>query len=271
MQEHTTAAASAKAANTAATIVVRGVTLKMALDTSGGVVCLHQQKQQANNSKPERFTSSESLDMVHRLRAASDAVLVGVGTALADDPSLLVRRNVAVGGAANNKRQPLRVVIDPSLKLLHSTYSNYQLLTDGYPLVIYHSQEAVEELDDKCSSAVQLVYLKPESSSSSSSRLSVMQIVDDLKQRFGVQHIMVEGGPATARAFLEANCVDRCILVKAPNVTFREPLPSGITDAVLQQQASLVRLGTIDSGGDAMECWSRPGVPWPAAELTDWP
>ena len=117
--------------------------------------------------------------------------------------------------------------------------------------MIYHAPKVVEELDDKGSSVAQLVYLKTESSSSSRNgdRLSARLIVDDLKQRFGVQHLMVEGGPVTARAVLQANCVARCILVKAPNVTFSEPLPSGI-DAVLQHQ--LVRLDRLGRGRHGM-------------------
>ena len=57
-----------------------------------------------------RWINAEAaLDHVHRLRAAVDAVLVGAGTAVADDPILNVRR---VAG-----RNPARVVIDPSMRL----------------------------------------------------------------------------------------------------------------------------------------------------------
>ena len=76
------------------------VTLKLAMDRQGAVDDL------SNSSY--RFTSPESLDAVHRLRRASDAVLVGVNTVIRDDPSLTVRRVPLVPGAA----QPLRVVLD---------------------------------------------------------------------------------------------------------------------------------------------------------------
>ena len=112
---------------------IRGITLKMAFDVSGGVAC-------RSETRPERFTCSESLDMVHRLRSNSDAVLIGVGTAMVDNPSLLVRRNITV------TKQPLRVIIDPTLRFITSPSSSrssqhnnsYQLLTDGYPVAIFH-------------------------------------------------------------------------------------------------------------------------------------
>ena len=76
------------------------VTLKLAMDRQGAVDDL------SNSSY--RFTSPESLDAVHRLRRASDAVLVGVNTVIRDDPSLTVRRVPLMPGCA----QPLRVVLD---------------------------------------------------------------------------------------------------------------------------------------------------------------
>ena len=75
------------------------VTLKLAMDQQGAVDDL------SNNSY--RFTSPESLDAVHRLRRACDAVLVGVNTVIRDDPRLTVRRVPL----APRHCQPLRVVL----------------------------------------------------------------------------------------------------------------------------------------------------------------
>mmetsp|Transcript_16695 Transcript_16695/g.34285 ORF Transcript_16695/g.34285 Transcript_16695/m.34285 type:complete len:189 (-) Transcript_16695:1948-2514(-) len=62
-----------------------GITLKIAFDSQGGVADL-------SSEKSERFTCGESLDMVHRLRRVSDAVLVGRSTVEIDDCTLTVRR-----------------------------------------------------------------------------------------------------------------------------------------------------------------------------------
>jgi riboflavin-specific deaminase-like protein len=232
---------------------VSGITLKVALDLSGGVAC-------RSEVRPERFTSPESLDMVHRLRAQSDAVLVGVGTAIADNPSLLVRRGLTV------QEQPLRVVIDPTLRLISSPkYEEYQLLTDGYPTLIYHCQTHVD--CSISSTGVRLAYLP--SLKVDSTQISVTEVVQHLRQHFEVQHLMVEGGPKTAEAFLQAQSIDRCLLVQAP-IQFHDPVPSGISRAVLEA-ASLRFLGSIPSGRDVIECYSKSALQWPSPDLHSWP
>ncbi len=248
---------------------IRGITLKMALDANGGVAC-------RSEVRPERFTSTESLDMVHRLRSQSDAVLIGVGTALVDNPCLLVRRNITV------TEQPLRVIIDPSLRfVIQSSLSqhnhSYQLLTDGYPLIIFHSRNDTKTNPTLCSvvtklpSSVQLKYVSPidDMNFSNASRLDVKQIWDHLQKIYNVEHLMVEGGPTTARLFLQSKLIDRCILVHAP-IRFSDPIIANITPTVLRS-ANLTRLGSIPSGQDILECWSRPDLPWPANSARDWP
>jgi len=200
-----------------------------------------------------------------------------------------VRRGVAY------REQPLRVVIDPSLELLLLTtpgddddddasededdeQQQYQIFTDGYPTVVYHCQHDVDDslldLDERC---VTIVYLEPSSTAladgnNKKPRLSPHAIVQDLRDRFGVEHLMVEGGPETARQFLLDDLVDRCLVVRASSVQFAEPLPSGITDQVLSK--CMVRLGSLPSGDDGVDeitCWSRPDLPWPTENLSDWP
>ena len=81
---------------------------------------------------------------------------------------------------------------------------------------------------------------------------------------------MVEGGPATAMSFLEAGLIDRAIVVRATSVTFKNPVPSGLSDEVLLG-CGLEKLGCYDLDVDAVECWSRPGLPWPMEGLGSWP
>ena len=80
---------------------VTGVTLKMAFDTSYAVA-------DASEDKSERFTCSQSLDLVHKLRRWSDAVLVGRSTVQIDNCTLTVRR---VPLLPSGKKQPARIVI----------------------------------------------------------------------------------------------------------------------------------------------------------------
>jgi len=236
--------------------VVTGVTLKIAFDSSPvwGVADLSE-------TKSERFTSPDSLDMVHRLRRESSAVLVGRGTVERDDCSLTVRR-VELG---DGERQPVRVVLDPSLSLIGGDYT---ILKDGLPTIIYHLQtEDKDEALKAISDSVTFVGLSPSDRSDRFS-ISPSEVVEDLATR-GLQHIMVEGGPATARAFLEAHVVDRAILVRAP-IEFEIPVPAQM-DVNTLKSAGLQMMGTAVMGGDTVEYWTRDGLPWPKSELPMWP
>ena len=99
--------------------------------------------------------------------------------------------------------------------------------------------------------------------------MSVEQVWSDLSRRFHVKHLMVEGGPTTARAFLEAGLVGRVILVQA-NVGFQKPLLSNFSEATFLK-AGLELRGTDTLGVDQVQYWTRPNAPWPSAKLNEWP
>ncbi|MDE0557374.1 MAG: bifunctional diaminohydroxyphosphoribosylaminopyrimidine deaminase/5-amino-6-(5-phosphoribosylamino)uracil reductase RibD [Candidatus Poseidoniaceae archaeon] len=88
------------------------VTVKMAVDRNGSV--------DDRSKDAGRFTSQQCLDLVHQMRADSDAILVGVETVVRDNPSLLVSR-------VETSKQPLRIVIDPNARIPEDC----QVLNDG--------------------------------------------------------------------------------------------------------------------------------------------
>jgi len=235
---------------------VTGVTLKMAFDSSPvwGVADLSE-------TKSERFTSPESLDMVHRLRRESSAVLVGRATVERDDCTLTVRR-VELG---DGKVQPVRVILDPSLSLIGGDYA---IMKDGLPTIIYHLQtENLDETLKGTSDAVTFVGLSPSDLDNRSS-ICPLEVVKDLETR-GLRHIMLEGGPATALAFLEARGVDRAILVRAP-IEFEIPMPAHMDEDTMKR-AGLKMIGSSVIGGDNVEYWTRDGLFWPNSDLPMWP
>ena len=247
-----------------ATPIVTGITLKMAFDssTTWGVADLSE-----NNS--ERFTSPESLDMVHRLRRESCAILVGRTTVERDNCTLTVRRGVELG---HGKCQPVRVVIDPSLRLINDG-QEHSILNDGLPTIIYHVQgsEVSTAARQQNDSITFVELIQPDNNNIDGRRntlISPTDIVQDLANR-GLRHVMVEGGPATARAFLDACVVDRAILVKAP-IKFNIPVPAGMNASTLIR-AGLQLIGTGSMGGDTIEYWTRNGLPWPTLQLNQWP
>lgn len=240
---------------------VTGVTLKMAFDENWAVA-----DDAAVTS--ERFTSPSSLDLVHLLRRASDAVLVGKSTVQRDNCTLTVRRVPLF-----QQKQPVRVVVDPNLSLLlpdTNDDAQYALFHDGLETIVYCRQDALLfENKEKipANNHVQLVPL-PTTHNDDHDKISTVDILTDLGQR-GIHHVMVEGGPATALHFLQQETVDRAILIRAP-IQFSQPVESTMSMDTLIH-AGLILLGTSTSEGDVVEYWSRVGVPWPTDKLTDWP
>ena len=255
-------------------INVEGVTLKMAFDTGYAVA-------DSSELKSERFTCPESLDLVHKLRRNSDCVLVGKGTVVRDDCTLTVRRVELFDG----KKQPVRVVIDSKLQILDDgngdsdgDETGYKMLKDGLETIVYHSCQDNQLSDFHANNQnLQVVNVGVSTSTSkttstaSTSMISPKKIIQDLNAK-NINHIMVEGGPATAIQFLKEKVVDRAILIRAP-VTFIDPVPSGMADDMLRE-AGLVRLELEDElmcGDDTVEYWVREGDNWPTPNVADWP
>jgi diaminohydroxyphosphoribosylaminopyrimidine deaminase/5-amino-6-(5-phosphoribosylamino)uracil reductase len=131
---------------------------------------------------------------VHRVRAAVDAIVVGVGTVAADDPHLNVRH---VAG-----RNPARVVIDPNGRLPET--ARCLAGDDGCRRIVVRSVAAplpkgVEELHIE----------------SDAGRLCPKAIVDGLF-RLGLRSMLIEGGAHTVSAFLAAGALDRLHVLVAP-------------------------------------------------------
>ena len=143
------------------------------------------------------INGAAGLDHLHRLRALVDAVVVGIGTALADDPQLTVRR---VSGP-----QPARVVIDPEGRLPKSA----RLLADDNVRRIVVTANGVQPALPKGSEIVELP--------KSNGEIAPAAIVAALAER-GLKRILVEGGPDTVSRFLRAGCLDRLHVVVAPIV-----------------------------------------------------
>ncbi|VEU41092.1 unnamed protein product [Pseudo-nitzschia multistriata] len=273
--------------NENALYVPKGITLKIAFDSQGGVADL-------SSEKSERFTCGESLDMVHRLRRVSDAVLVGRSTVEIDDCTLTVRRVPLLpldkepsNGTAPKakKKQPFRVVLDPNLDL---ELDQFKIFQDGLETIVIHALSDSDLVDAGSKStsademgnsyfvkstkkefpAVTFLGLQP-IIDQDKLRLCTRQVRDILAEEFGIHHIMVEGGPNTALQFLRDKTVDRAILVYAP-ISFKDPLLSNISTSVLEQ-AGLEPIEGYKLGVDSLKCYSRPELSWPSTPIKSWP
>jgi 3,4-dihydroxy 2-butanone 4-phosphate synthase/GTP cyclohydrolase II len=137
----------------------------------------------------------------HALRAACDAVLVGVGTVIQDDPQLTVRM---VPGAS-----PLRVVLDSTLR---TPWSARVLEPDAATMII--TTDASEDADrSRLRDAGVAVRVVP----SSASGVDVSAALAVLR-RSGVRSLLVEGGAGVITSLLGAGLVDRLIVGTAPKI-----------------------------------------------------
>lgn len=136
-----------------------------------------------------------ALDHLHRLRAVVDAVVVGIGTALADDPMLNVRR---VPG-----KNPARVVIDPRGRLPHEAR---MLAGDGAALAVVTTPGTSTP---PALSRIELARCR------SGNGFAPADVVGALFAR-GWRRILVEGGAQTVSSFVDAGVIDRLHVLVAP-------------------------------------------------------
>ena len=144
-------------------------------------------------------TGPEARALVHTLRDGVDAVLVGAGTARADDPRLTAR---LPGG-----RDPLRVVLDSRLRLPDELRLFRQ--RSAAPTLVAHASGRPPARPRRG-----VEYLRCRSRRG---RVDLADLLARLGQR-GVTHLLVEGGGEVARSLLDAGLVDRLLLFLAPRL-----------------------------------------------------
>jgi diaminohydroxyphosphoribosylaminopyrimidine deaminase/5-amino-6-(5-phosphoribosylamino)uracil reductase len=155
---------------------------------------------------------------LHRLRALVDAVVVGVGTALADDPQLTVRR---VSGP-----HPARVVIDARGRLPGGAKL---LANDGVRRLVVTAAGARPPLP----SDVEIVDI-----ARTDGKIAPAAILAALAER-GLRRVLIEGGADTVSRFLAAKCLDRLHVMVAPIIlgsgraSFALPPIARVDEAVL--------------------------------------
>jgi diaminohydroxyphosphoribosylaminopyrimidine deaminase/5-amino-6-(5-phosphoribosylamino)uracil reductase len=174
------------------------VTLKLAVSLDGAIAAASQARRW--------LSGEESRAYVHRLRARSDAVAVGIGTVLADDPLLTVRHG------RRPRVAPLRVVFDRTARL-----------PPGARLV-------------KTARRVPTLVLAERADEARAARLADAGVhverADDLPgalqvlHRRGVRSLLVEGGAGLAGAMLAAGTVDRLIIFQSPVLLGDGALPA---------------------------------------------
>ncbi len=180
------------------------------------------------------ITGHESRQEVHRLRDRLDAILVGLGTASNDDPSLTTRLKRGKG------HDPLRVVLDSSLQLSPTAK---MLGQDSLAATwIFCGPDAPEEnqqLLEEVGAKVKMVGLD------SAGQLDLGEVLDTLGQA-NLNSLLVEGGSAVHSSFLRQGLVDQVSLFMAPLFLGNESIPLvgnlGIDDVQQSRRLEITRL-----------------------------
>jgi diaminohydroxyphosphoribosylaminopyrimidine deaminase/5-amino-6-(5-phosphoribosylamino)uracil reductase len=171
------------------------------------------------------ISSAASRADAHQLRAVVDAILVGSGTVLVDDPQLTAREGDVVAD-----HQPLRVVLDRR----HRIPDDAQVLDDAAETVVLDTavpQFAMKALYDR-----------------------------------GVRHVLLEGGPTLAGAFVEARCVDEVIAYLAPTLLGAGPAALGDAGIGTLADAVMLEIESVSRLGDDIKVVGRPK----GAQRTGW-
>jgi len=179
------------------------VTLKWAQSLDGRIA--------ASTGDARWISCPESLKLAHRLRAEHDAVLIGINTALTDNPLLTVRHT--------RGHNPCRVILDSNLRFS----PNAAMFEEGSaPILIatrpYPPAEKAKHLGAR---GAELIWLP----ACENGTLDLGVLLDELGQR-GILYLMVEGGSRVLASFINQSLFDEIILVMAPILIGGDGIPS---------------------------------------------
>ncbi|MBV1700885.1 MAG: RibD family protein [Hyphomicrobiales bacterium] len=149
------------------------------------------------NGESRGINRAAALDHLHVLRSRVDAVLVGVGTVIADNPALNVRRQQG--------RNPARIVVDPTNRMPASALC---MQSDGGTRCFIITGKPRASADTPAN--VETIVLAAENNV-----IAPHRIVEALSQR-GFKKILVEGGATTLAKFMDADCLDRLHILLSP-------------------------------------------------------
>ena len=213
------------------------VTLKLAVSADGKVG--------AAGRKPVAITGEGARDHVHLLRAMHDAILIGIGTALSDDPELTCR----LSGLA--ERSPVRVVLDHSLRLPPSG----KLAQSARKIAVRAVAGEKTTGDEAALRALGVEILRVPAAEG---KLDLHATLRALAAQ-GVTRLLVEGGPTVAASFLRAGLVDEFVLLRAPQEIGADGIAAvegESLDAILAS-GRFRSLGTDTLGADSVETFER--------------
>lgn len=211
------------------------VTLKLATSLDGRIA--------AASGRSQWITGEQARQQTHRLRSQHNAILIGIGTARADNPSLTVR----VEGFSGPP--PLRVIMDTRLRL-HPD-SQLAMTAKDQPVTVFCG-EAAPGINASALSAKGVTVTRVKKQDGHVSPAAVLEGLKSL----GVEAVLVEGGGEVAAAFVRAGLVDSLEWFRAPILLGGDGVPA-IGDLGLNEPGEGPRFTLKETSRLGDDVWDR--------------
>jgi diaminohydroxyphosphoribosylaminopyrimidine deaminase/5-amino-6-(5-phosphoribosylamino)uracil reductase len=204
------------------------VTLKWAESADGKVA--------GPGRKPVRISSETSMRAMHELRSRCDAIMVGIGTVLSDDP-LLTARGVL------SARPLRRVVLDSRLRI--PIHSRLVQSARDHSLIVYKSRGVVANDEFKKELLFKFGVEAYSAETDANGHPALDYVLRHLEK--SVTHLLVEPGPELARSFFREKLVDRVWVFRSPM-----PIDDPTAPAAPGLPADFLQTAELDLNGDRL-------------------
>ncbi len=226
------------------------VTLKLALGSDGLVP-------RGEGGAPTWVTGELARAHAHLLRARADAILVGRGTIMADNPSLTCRL------PGMECRSPVRVILDRFLR----TPKDARLFEDEMVPVWFIC--AAEEQEPNAKALHELGAEIIPVGIDAQGLPAIKEALEQLAKR-GITRLLVEGGPSVARVFLDADLIDEAVIYQGPTAAGSDGLLPFVSEGLdrLTDCGHFTETDARSFGPDRMTSWQRRRKCSPALSAT---
>ena len=209
------------------------VTLKLALSLDGKIAT---QTGGSRSVESRWISGQEARAYVHRLRQQCDAVMVGIGTVLADDPELTAR------SPSGKKKVPVRIVVDSRGRLPLKA----RILNPPDGTIVATTHQATKAKVENLEKTGATVLILPEQAG----KVNLSALMTELGKR-QITNLLIEGGGELAAGALEAGIVDKIVFIIAPKIIGGQKAPTAVegkgisrlTDAWQLREVRVGRLG----------------------------
>ncbi|MFJ7640360.1 bifunctional diaminohydroxyphosphoribosylaminopyrimidine deaminase/5-amino-6-(5-phosphoribosylamino)uracil reductase RibD [Peribacillus sp. NPDC097264] len=192
------------------------------------------------------ITGEESRHSVHLLRNEVDAILVGIGTVLADNPSLTTR--LPEGGGKN----PVRIILDSELRV--PLDSHVLQVEEARTVIVTHENASLEKIASLSERGVEFIMVPK-----TEAGLDLEILMAELYKK-GITDVLLEGGSEVNASFLRAGLIDKYLIYVAPKLLGgRNSLTPFSGDDVDQMDEALdVSISHVDTFGEDIRITAYP-------------